>query len=234
VNSIRTLFVAAAVLLALRYDAEKVIAQITGPDRGEILMTGTFSGDGPWARATGQWLLLGERNDGFELRQVVATASRIAPVCGETFSVDVPSAEAKRLLIRGFPALKAGPVVTAFAGSRFLLPGDTLHLPLGTNRWNLHAFGTVRPSTVAAGLGEAEFVDYQIQMIGQRRAASVFSIARVDNNRPPRILWVGDLDSDQVPDVFYSHGRRYVLMLSRNATDGGFVIEVASFETRDC
>jgi hypothetical protein len=157
---------------------------------------------------------LGEHNDGFELREVVATASRIAPVCGDlAFSVNVPSTQAKLLLIRGFPALKPGPVVTAFAGIKFLLPGDTLHLPLGTDHWNLHAFGTARLPTVSGGLGEAEFVDYQIQMTGRVRLAPCSQSARLDNDRPPRIQWAGDLDSDKVPDIFYSHSRRYVLML---------------------
>lgn len=198
-------------------------------------MTGVFYGDGPWAKASGQWLLLGERNGGFELQEVVATVSRITPVCGDlAFSVDVPSAQPRMPLIRAFPALQSGPVVTAFAGSRFLLPGDTLHLPLGTEHWNLHAFGTARTMTVSGGLGEAEFVDYQIQMTGRARLAPVFTIARLDNDRPPRILWAGDLDRDKVPDVFYSHSRRHVLMLSGNAGDGRFLTEAASFEIMDC
>lgn len=207
---------------------------VGGQGRGEIAMTGVFHGDGPWVTASGRWLLLAERNDGFELREVIATASRIAPVCGDTFSVDVPSAKANRLLVRGFPALKPGPVVTAFAGSRFLLPGDTLHLPLGTDHWNLHAFGTARLQMVTGGLGEPEFVDYQIQMTGRARLTPVFSIARLDHDRPPRILWAGDLDRDNVPDIVYLHSRRYVLMLSGDAGDGRFVREVASFEITDC
>jgi hypothetical protein len=210
---------------------------VLGQSGGAIVMTGSFLGDGPWARASGRWLLLAERDDGFELREVVATSTRVKPVCGDVgFSVEVvevPQAKSQMLLIRGFPTVKAGPVVTAFKGTKFLLPGEFLHLPLGTEHWALHAFGTARP-TNAGGLGEPQFTAYQVQMTGRGRMAPVFTIDRLDNDAPPRILWAGDLDADNVPDIFYSHSYRFVLMLSSTARNGQFVSEAASFHHLIC
>ena len=209
-------------------------AALEGQPKAEIAMTGTFIGDGPWAKASGRWLLLAERDDGFELREVIVTSKRITSVCGDLgFSVEGPSAKPGMLLIRGFPSLKPGSVVTAFHGIKFLLPGETLHIPLGSDHWNLHAFGSVRPSTTSGGLGEPEFIDYEIQMT-RLRMMPVFSIPRVNVDAPPYILWAGDLDADKVPDIFYSHAYRHTLMLSSLAGNGQFVAEAASLQRSIC
>ena len=62
----------------------------------------------------------------------------------------------------------------------------------------------------------------------------IFSIARVNVDVPPHILWVGDLDGDKVPDIFYSHSRRHALLLSSIASDGQFVSEAGSIQTMTC
>jgi hypothetical protein len=207
---------------------------LDGQPKGEIGMTGGFIGDGPWSKVTGRWLLLGDRDDDFELREVVVTTTRITSVCGGVgFSVESPGEKPGMLLIRGVPSLTPGPVVTAFHGIKFLLPGDSLHIPLGSDHWNLHAFGNVRPSTTSGGLGEPEFIDYQIQMT-RLRMMPVFSIPRVDVDVPPYILWAGDLDADKVPDIFYSHSRRYALLLSSLGRDGQFLAEAGAFQTMPC
>jgi hypothetical protein len=127
---------------------------------GEIAMIGSFPGDGPWSRWGGRWLSLLERENVFELRPVIVSSTRETPICGDVgFNVRAADAKPGILLLRGFSAVKAGPVVAAFNGGRFgkfLLPGERLDLSLGgENSWSLHAFGTVQP-TVGAGRGEVE------------------------------------------------------------------------------
>jgi hypothetical protein len=96
-----------------------------GQPGGEIGMVSYFLGSGPWASWSGQWLALLERDGGFELREVTATSSRDEkPICGDIgFNVDASPAAPGALLLRGFPTIKAGPVVTGFHGRKFLHPG---------------------------------------------------------------------------------------------------------------
>ncbi len=206
---------------------------------GEIGVVGQFIGDGPWARWNGRWLTLIERDGGFELREVVVSTTREKPVCGDVgFVVQVPGVARDTLLLRGFPAVKAGRVIAAFYGRKFLLPGERLDLSLGGDAsWSLHAFGTVRPA-VGAGLGEAQITDYEVQMTGRGRAAVVFSVARVGNDGPPRILWAGDLDGDRVVDLFAElrgyPGHHYALFLSSLARAGQLVAQAASLIINGC
>lgn len=111
-----------------------------------------------------------------------------------------------------------------------------LDLRLGEEGWSLHAFGTARP-TVSGGVGEPQFSDYQVHMTGRGRIAVVFSDERQVSELPPYILWVGDLDSDRVPDIFAELSyctRRYVLFLSLLAREGQFVSEAASLTLMGC
>src|SRR4029453_13667288 len=87
---------------------------------GEIAMIGSFLGDGPWSRWGGRWLSLLERDNGFELREVIVRSTREPPICGDVgFNTRASDAKSSTLLLRGFSAVKAGPVVAAFNGGRF-------------------------------------------------------------------------------------------------------------------
>ena len=215
---------------------------IFGQTVGEIGLVGQFLGNGPWARAGGRWLMLLERDGHFELRETVVSSTRIKPVCGDVgFTVNAADAEPGTLLLRGFPAVKAGPIVAAFQGGKFggfLLPGEQLDLSLnGDHSWSLRAFGNVRPA-VNAALGEARITNYEIHMIGHGRIALVFSLARVSNDGSPRVLWAGDLDGDRMVDLFADlrgyPGHHYVLFLSSRARAGQLVAEAASLTTLIC
>lgn len=216
---------------------------LLGQTAGEIAMVGSFLGDGPWARLRDPWLTLLEREGGFELREVIVSSTPEKPICGDVgFNVRAADAKPGTLLLRGFSAVKAGPVVAAFNGGRFgkfLLPGERLDLSLGgENGWSLHAFGTVRPA-VGAGRGEARITDYQVQMIGNGRTGVVFSLDGISNDVPPSILWAGDLDADGVVDLFadlpkHDAAHHYVLFLSSVARAGQLVAEAASLTTVGC
>src|SRR5262245_2913045 len=84
---------------------------------GEIAIIGSFLGHGPWSRWGGRWLTLQERENGFELREVIVSSTRGKPICGDVgFNIRAANAKAGTLLLRGFSAVKAGPVVAAFNG----------------------------------------------------------------------------------------------------------------------
>src|SRR5262245_17381326 len=232
---IRTVIIAAA----LGFGAQSLLRRAAG----EIAMVGSFLGDGPWARSSGRWLMLLERNGRFELREVAVSSTPEKPVCGDVaFNVRAADAKPGTLLLRGFSAVRSGSVVAAFNGGRsgkFLRPGERLDLSLGAeNSWSLHAFGTVRPA-VGAGRGEARITDYQVQMIGRGRTDVVFSLDVLDNDGPPTILWAGDLDADGIVDLFadlrtHYAGHDYTLFLSSVARPGHLVAKTASLTTVGC
>ena len=226
-------------IATLAFGAQSLVGQAAD----EIAMVGSFLGDGPWARWSGRWLMLLERDGRFELREVLVSSTREEPICGD-FGFNVGAADAKpgTLLLRGFSTFRSGSVVTAFNGGRFgkfLRPGERLDLSLGGgNSWSLHAFGTVRPA-VGAGRGEARITDYRVQMIGAGRTDVVFSLDVLDNDGPPTILWAGDLDADGIVDLFadlrtHYAGHHYTLFLSFVAQAGHLVMKTASLTTVGC
>jgi hypothetical protein len=210
---------------------------VFGQTMGEIGMVGYFLGDGPWADWSGQWLALQERDGGFELREVTVSSKRNEnPICGDKgFIVGATSADPGILLLRGFPGIKAGQVVTSFHGRKFLLPGEHLNVSLGSGAyWHLYAFGTVRPP-----LHDHQYTDYEVWMTGGGREATVFSLERLDGDGLPEILWVGDLDGDRVADIIADVRTHYnlqhpILFLSSLARPGQLVAEAASFVTGGC
>jgi len=223
---------------ALGFGAESLLGQAA-----EIAMVGSFLGDGPWARSSGRWLMLVERDGRFELREAAVSSTREKPICGDVgFNVRAADAKPGTLLLRGFSAVRSGSVVAAFNGGsfgKFLRPGERLDLSLGGgNSWLLHAFGTVRPA-VGAGRGEARITDYRVQMIGGSRTDVVFSLDSLDNDGPPTILWAGDLDADGIVDLFadlpmHYAGHHYTLFLSSVARPGHLVAKAASLTTAGC
>ena len=207
------------IVMTLVLGCQSILAQ-TG---GEIGTVGHFLGNGPWANWSGQWLALLERDGGFELREVtVSSTSNEKPVCGDMgLIVNAPPAVPDALLLRGFPAIKSGRVVTAFHGRKFLLPGEWLNVSLGGDaHWNLQAFGTVRPD-LYGGL-DAQFTNYQLWMTtgtGSGRRATVFSLDRLSSDKPPRfcglVIWTGirSLTSSRILELIITWRTMYCFSL---------------------
>lgn len=224
---------AGTIVMTFVLGCQSIFAQTVG----EIGMVNTFLGNGPWANWSGQWLALQERDGGFELREVTVTSARDEnPICGDKgFIVNATSADPSILLLRGFPGIKAGRVVTSFHDRKFLFPGESLDVSLGgDDYWHLFAFGTVRPPLYAH-----QYTDYEVWMSGGGREAKVFSLKRLHGDGLPEILWVGDLDGDRVADIIadvrtHYAGHNYVLFLSSLARKGQLVIEAASLYTWGC
>ena len=214
---------------------------IFGQTVGEIGVVDSFLGHGPWEGWNGQWLTLVRGGEGFELQEVTVSSTRDdKPVCGDVgFIVDTPVAALGGLLLRGFPTIKAGRVVTAFDDRKFLGLGEWLDVSLGGDaHWGLQAFGTVRPE-LKAGNADVRYTDYQLWMTGGGRRAVVFSLPGLDSDGLPEILWVGDLDGDRVPDIFadvrtHYNAHHYVLFLSSLARTGQLVPEAASVDSHGC
>jgi hypothetical protein len=208
-----------------------------GAQPSELMVTGHFLGQGPWARAGGQWLALEQHGSQSVLREVTVRSTREAPVCGdEGYLVSGEATDAGTFLLRGIAALRPGPVTTFVAGRRYIAPRQTL--PLGAAGWQLYGDGTVKRA-VNGARGATRTTLYRLLLGNRTREAVVFSLAAVDNDGPPDVVWAGDLDADNIPDILadvrtHSAGHTYKLFLSSAAGRGQVVAEQATLGTLGC
>jgi hypothetical protein len=224
------LYVLAGLLVS--FDAAMLQAQAA-----QLLVTGHQLAGGPWSRADGEWLALQRLDGGFVLRAVTVHAERETPICGDVgFNVSADGLPTGTFLLRGIPALRAGPVTTLFAGHRYVPAGESLRPP--STEWNLNARGTVKSAT-NAGRGETRTTDYSVSLAKPGRTGRIFSLAALDNDGLPEILWVGNLDGDDIPDILadvraHYAGHNYTLFLSSAAKVGQVVTPVAVLATVGC
>jgi hypothetical protein len=218
--------------LLVSFDAAMLQAQAA-----QLLVTGHQLGVGPWGRADGEWLALQRLDAEFVLRPVTVRADRETPICGDVgFNVSADGQPTGTFLLRGIPALHPGPVTTFFAGHRYVTPGDSLRLP--STEWSLSARGIVRPYTSAAQ-GAARTTRYGVSLEKRGRTGTIFSLPGIDNDGPPEIIWIGNLDGDDIPDILadvrtHYAGHHYTLFLSSAAKVGQLVARVAALATIGC
>jgi hypothetical protein len=226
-----------ATLLRLALVATMFASLQVEAQHAQLMVTGHFIGPGPWARVGGPWLALEQDSSESMLREVTVRSTPETPVCGDVgYFVSADATDAGTFLMRGIAALRPGPIKTFVAARRYVAPSQTLQL--GDDGWVLYGEGTVKPA-VNAGRGETRTTLYRLLLKDATRKAVVFSMPAIDNDGPPDVVWVGDLDGDNVPDILAdvrSHyvGHNYKLFLSSAARPGQLLGEVAALETLGC
>jgi hypothetical protein len=208
---------------------------ITGGVRAQVnlLLPGDHFARRAWPPSGQTWLGLYREPAGYVLRQVrvfvepspdtqVAAATRVR-------AQDGPH---PMMFLQG-PALRAGQVDTAYTGRRFLYPGEILSFQFGAQWYSVRAFGRA----LRRG-SEAIFQDYELVLQLNAGAQTVTqtiyrdSLLTLDN--PPYLLWVGDLNRDRRPDLYFSlpgggYSELYTLMLSVTDSRRLLVRPVAAF-----
>ena len=226
-----------ATLLRLALVGTMVASLQVEAQHAQLMVTGHFIGHGPWARVGGPWLALEQHGGESTLREVTVRSTPETPVCGDAgYLVSADATDAGTFLLRGIAALRPGPIKTFVAARRYVAPSQTLRL--GEDGWALHGEGTVKPA-VNAGRGETRTTLYRLLLKDATREAVVFSMPAVDNDGLPEIVWVGDLDGDNIPDILADVRRHYVghdykLFLSSAARPGQLLGEVAGLGTLGC
>lgn len=140
-------------------------------------------------------------------------------------------------LVRGSPLFKKGPVNTDYKiANNTLLPGDQLDYGYYFKKgYSIFALGNV------VKRGEVE--NYSINVVGKKKEEAVnqkileLDILSLIPDLVPKFSWVGDLDRDDIRDVFMkAHlktGKVLMLFLSSEAQDGEIVHKVAEIQTMD-
>ena len=206
---------------------------LSAQQKVELVFPGDLLGDGPWPRTGETWLGLYRTAPGFRLAPTRIKVERIPDACADSATkISADTAAVPYLLVRGHHGFKPGPVDTAFAGSEFLYPGQSMSVKIGKpDRWySLLALGTA-----FAHPGDIFIRDYTVALSG----LVFLKLAGMSMENTPNLLWAGDLDRDQRLDLLFrtpvgDYGKRYVLFLSSAANPPELVRAVASFDVPHC
>jgi len=141
------------------------------------------------------------------------------------------------LLIAGVPTLREGSVDSAFRGYKFLRPGESLLMKLGSREYSLSARGRVSPVQYSELYSGYELWLTPLSLTDSASEMVVRLDFSLDNT--PAVLWAGDLDHDgnldlllQLPGGGYS--RDFHLFLSSLAHPPARLRDVAHYYAADC
>jgi len=205
----------------------------------ELLCAGSFHGDEISANSGQSWYGMYRKQKGYELK-----ASKILVRTVKDLIVDTTTSTGKEVLldvpgetlflVRDLAGLKNGPVHSSFVGDRekFLHPGQSLSLMLGSRKYTLSVSGKV-PASPTDGLAEYALV------LSDGVHSQTIASEKDCNDVRPRLIWAGDLDHDGRLDLLVDASRHYnvssrILWVSRGATQRQLVRPAAKFETSGC
>jgi hypothetical protein len=188
--------------------------------------------------AAGRWLGVYPQGDsGWELRETRVVTKKIFDECiGRDEGIPGTSPEGARFAMSELLGVTSGPVEAFWTGHDFVRPGDTLAVTRGGRRATLRATGR-DVDTMNTRL----YLDYRLWLKVEEgsvvESTSVWSGQFSETY--PTIHWVGDLNSDQFPDVLIAvpgdgYGFRYRLLLSERGTHGVAFRTAAEVQVSDC
>jgi hypothetical protein len=219
-------------------------------ERIEILHKGCFHGDEVPEESAGTWDALYRQGPGFVL---VSRTVQVRP-CRDAIT-DEPGQKTGRevvvdaegvpiLLVRGLQRVGAQPVPirTAYPGRepselpsgggyKYIAPGNSLQLLLGTTEYRLSARGRNDPTRPDY---DRLVLDYRLTLTGpDGKSQDLPAPDRFAEDGVPTLLWAGDLDQDGKLDLYMDTTNHYnlgnhVLLVSSHATPGQLVRLVAS------
>ena len=222
------------------------------PGQVALLRVGTFHGNEVPEEPGPGWFGLFATESGFELRPtkvaVTAAVDVISDGPGEKTgrAVTIDGRGTPLVLVRGIPALKERPVEVAIAKPRFFYPGERVPLKLtgfGSERaYALTAYGNAdRPPDSQAGT--PRLYGYRLVLTADpwtdENQQVLIDLHGLSEDKPPSIVWAGDLDGDGGLDLLMEVGNHYNVteyaLLLTSATHGtGLVREVARFRSVGC
>jgi hypothetical protein len=204
----------------------------------EVSFAGQFRGTGPFPATNTTWFVLSPVADRFELVETRVEVRRVPDICSD-FATRVTASQVMPqegnnplLMVRGSSSLRSGPVDTVFFGDRYLYPGEHVSFSLNAGtRFGFLAYGSAMPDSAVT--------NYSIRMLSSSIEQVIAEFPVIDTDGPPKLLWAGDLDRDDKPDVLFDlttsyAGRLYVLFLSSKAADGQLIGEVGRFRVTGC
>lgn len=202
------------------------------PEPVRLLRTGTFLIAPPRVAATEQWFALQRTGDKWALIRVKPRIEPAKPICGDQAAeISVGNGSDVPILLTGLKSLSEGPVTSVVNNPRVLYPGERLEIGFG---YSLEALGTAIRET-----GGNVLVNYSLWIRHRQTFQQIASFKRSAFDNPRQLLWAGDLDRDERPDLLFDFppgdvGVNYVLFLSSLRSENQLVAKAASFSTPGC
>lgn len=212
----------------------------------EIMEAGIHHGDEITAQSGETWWGLYPKGDGFELLPATITVEAIReydnpPGMMTGKEVSVNDKRQPLILVKGLKNPSSGLIKTLFHGYRFLYPGQSEHFTIDKKiHVTICTFGTARPSE--KNTWPPRVVDYSLCFsLGQQGSPlqEILKLPAVDEDGPPTLRWVGDLDRDGKPDFLMDLTHHYnlkvmTLFLSSEASNGQLAAKVAERRSTGC
>jgi hypothetical protein len=218
----------------------------------QILRVGGFHGSEVPLDAGPGWYGLFLVADGTELRSVRVSVESAHDVVADGAqqetgrAVKTDSHDSPIVLVRGVRGLARRRTPTAIASPHFFFPGErqswNLH-PERKARWySLIAYGSVdRPPDSQPGA--TRIYSYRLVLAAhpwhEEGQQTIVDLHGLSEDRPPHVVWAGDLDGDYALDLLMEVGNHYnvteyALFLSSAARGKALVSEVARFRAVGC
>ena len=216
----------------------------------ELIRLGLFHNSETDPSQGGQWFGLVETDTGFELQQYELSINQAYDMISDdkkddtsTYSgwkVTVSDESNPIFLFRNVNGIEIGPVKTYFYGHHLVTPESPVLLGSYDNPlYSLRAEGErTNNRYVGYQLGNYSLYLYMIHDRNFIRTDLVSNRIN-DHENAIEVIWIGDIDSDGVPDILLDTGNHYnvteySLYLSTCAEEGELVKFVAKFRNVGC
>lgn len=223
-----------SILFAATFGIGSLEMATPSQSRGEIelAMAADFIGGGPFPTTNSRWIAVVGNGTSTTAVDTTVEVSEIPHRCtGSATRVKATNAASPVFMVRGASLFNAGPLDAVFSGHRFIYPGESISLKLGSGTWfGLHAYGSATPDGISS---------YQIEITQGSKRQRLAELPVIDLDGKPQLIWAGDLDRDKSPDLLFDlttsyAGNRYVLFISSSAGVGQVVGEAATFHVAGC
>ena len=183
------------------------------------------------------WFGVYQSPAGYEVRRAVIRVVATPNACAAKSKVTAAQPNEPMLLIAGVAALREGSVDSAFTGYKFLRPGESLLMRLGSHEYRLVARGRVSRAQYTELYSGYELLLTPLSLTDSTSEMVVRLDFSLDNT--PAVLWAGDLDHDRSLDLFLQlpgggYSRDFHLFLSSLARPPARLRDVAHYYAADC
>ncbi len=210
------------------------VGQASATQHPQLLLPGVPPPDSVVAAT---WFGLYQSPGGYQLQRAVLRVVATPSGCGAKSKITAAQPNEPMLLIAGVPTLREGPVDSSFRGYKFLRPGESLLMTLGSSEYRLVARGRVSRAQYTELYSGYELWLTPLSVTDSASEMVVRINFSLDNT--PAVLWAGDLDHDRSLDLFLQlpgggYSRDFHLFLSSLAHPPARHSDVAHYYAADC
>jgi hypothetical protein len=214
----------------------------------KIFTVGNFHEDEVWKTAENEkWIGLFEGQDGFYLAATTIKTERIHdPVVDEDetektgWQVSVPNQDSALLLMQAIPIIKERKINAVHLVKNSFDPGDSMQFSYEGSAYQLYATGVKEKNGINPdALAVRQYKLYLTAMVKGKRITQLLVAQPAHQETIIKLLFVGDLDGDTIPDFIIDTSEHYnlqkpTLYLSSPAADDEIVKPVGAHSFVGC